>query len=59
MKPFNARPPRGAYEVRDGRIARGDAYPPSVRRVVKHRATRARRARARALRHAVLRGDWE
>jgi hypothetical protein len=65
MKTFNARPPRGAYGHREVRIAHrpgcgwDDARTPAARRGVKRSTARARRARSRAIRHAVLRGDWE
>lgn len=65
MKTFNARPPRGAYGDRDARIGHrpgcgwDDAHTPAMRRAVKSHTARARRARSRALRHAILRGDWE
>jgi hypothetical protein len=65
MKAFVTRPPRGAYKDRDGRIASrpgcgwDDAHTPASRRAVKCSTARARRARSRAIRHAVLRGEWE
>jgi hypothetical protein len=65
MKAFDTRPPRGAYGHRDSRIAHrpgcgwDDAHTPEARRGVKRSTARARRARSRAIRHAILRGDWE
>jgi hypothetical protein len=65
MKAFVMRPQRGAYKDREGRIAHrpgcgwDDAHTSEARRAVKHHTARARRARSRAIRHAILRGDWE
>jgi hypothetical protein len=65
MKAFVMRPQRGSYKDRDSRIAHrpgcgwDDAHTPASRRAVKRSTARARRARSRAIRHAVLRGEWE